>query len=109
VGRTTYMVGQQMRRFRLIHNMTQEKVAEDLGVQPGHIIAVEKGRKGLSFSKILKACELFNIDITEMLPVKANNDSRLKEQLIADITSGLDNLSIDDLGRLKLIVDAFGK
>ena len=54
-------VGLRMRQIRRAHRMTQEKLADTLGVSVNYLGEVERGRKPLSRSLADQFCQYFHV------------------------------------------------
>jgi len=55
------LVGNNLRKFRLGSNMTQEQLSELLDVSHGLIPKWESGSKGIGKSVLLKLCRIFKV------------------------------------------------
>ncbi len=55
------LMGLNLRALRLESKMTQEQLADHLGVSTGLIPRWETGEKGIGKSVMLKLCEIFNV------------------------------------------------
>ncbi|MDD1685307.1 MAG: helix-turn-helix transcriptional regulator [Methanoregula sp.] len=56
----------KLRIFRAVHNLTQEELAEKLGVTRHTIIAIENERYDPSLSLAFKMSELFGVPIEDI-------------------------------------------
>lgn len=55
------LMGFNLRKLRLDCNLTQEQLAERLGVSSGLIPKWESGTKGMGKKVVLKLCDVFNV------------------------------------------------
>lgn len=58
--------GNQIYKARIEKGLTQEELAEAVGVTPASISYYENGKKRPSFEKIKKICHTLNIDMAEL-------------------------------------------
>lgn len=74
-------LGSRFRELRDAQGLTQEQVAEALGIQPLTASRWECGRAGLSFPLLVKAASLFGIGLGELVaidnPLPASAHGRL--------------------------------
>ncbi len=56
----------KLRIFRAVHNLTQEELAEKLGVTRHTIIAIENERYDPSLGLAFRMSELFNVPIEDI-------------------------------------------
>ena len=97
---TDAMLSQRIKRYRKIRNITQEELAEEIGVTTNHIASIEAGRRQISLGTLVRVCECFHVSMAEMLPVNAADDSALRADWIAEID---DTLALLDTAQLGLV------
>jgi len=61
-----YAAGKKIHDAREKIGLTQEELAEIIGVTPASISYYENGKKRPSFDKIKKICAVLNLDIAEL-------------------------------------------
>jgi len=72
-------IGKEIKRLRKSKNMTQTQLAAELGyASSGQICFIEKGKRGMSKRKLIKFCNLFQVNIAEMF------DPLERDQVIVD-------------------------
>lgn len=59
-------IGQKLHKARINKGISQEKLAEQVGVTPASISYYESGKKRPSFEKIKKICEVLNLNMDEL-------------------------------------------
>lgn len=79
--RTTY--GAFIRTERERHELSQQAVADRLGVARSTYLAVERGTKELTLSEAAQLAELFGITIDELLHKRAPEIEKYKDMLLA--------------------------
>lgn len=83
-------LGQRIRKRRQALEITQKRLAEDLGVTPQHISAIEQGKRAPSLPSLIKLAEELGVSIdylasgkegiiTDTIPaIKADKRFKLK-------------------------------
>ena len=64
------MLSNSLKEFRARHNLTQEDLAQQVGVTRQTIIAVEKGRFNPSVLLALKIARVLNVTVEELFQMK---------------------------------------
>lgn len=98
------LLGQKIREYRKMHNMTQADLASILDVETDHIAAVERGRKGLSLKRIIAFCNHFNVPITKIIQIDIQNDTEIRVKWINEIHAALNKLDTEQIGMIKLMI-----
>lgn len=79
-------LGQRIRQERLKLNLTQEKLAEDVGLSTTYIGQVERGERSLTLGKLVLIVNRFGVTVDYLLSdsVEPENDTqyRLWSQLM---------------------------
>jgi len=96
-------LNETIKQYRKALGMTQEKFATEIGVEPQHISAVERGIKGISIDKLKEIRRKFHISMDDLLPIGEFDDS-LKEKWIGEITDYLREMDAIQVGLLKRMI-----
>ena len=88
------LIGKRIRQLRLARNMTQEKLAENVSIDPKYQSRIENGKTFLSSSLIEKYAVFFNLSIEELLHFPCDYS---RENTLQRIKNDLDFLSDKDL------------
>lgn len=59
--------GANVRRYRLAAHLSQEAVAERMGVDRAHVSAIERGLQNATLLTILQAAQALNVQPAELL------------------------------------------
>lgn len=94
-------IGQKLREFRELNNMTREQFCEKLEIDSYHWGTIERGERNISLQRLLQVGKVFNVDIRQFLPQTPIEQDNAIE--IAEIASLLESLSQKQL----LIVKKF--
>ena len=62
-----YFFGSKLKEYRLKNNMTQEQVAQLIGVDPKYISQIELGKNKCSLKLLIKFCNVFDVTPNEVL------------------------------------------
>ena len=70
--------GQAMRRMRKEHNMTQEQLAEKVGVDPNSISRIERGRLIPALSTLIDICNALGTGADSILAAYITADTPIR-------------------------------
>lgn len=70
-------LGQSIRNYRLLRNLTQEKLAEKCDLSTPHISNIERGTESISFSTLEKLLENLQVKI-DFIIYEGNNKNNLQ-------------------------------
>lgn len=62
-----YEIGQRVRRFRKAYNLSQEQLAEKIGISTTHLSHIETGNTKLSLPVLVKLAEALSVQTDELL------------------------------------------
>lgn len=68
------IIGQKINRLRTSKSISQQKLAEQLGLSRPTITQIEKGERYLTPEEILKLTEIFNISASELINPRIKNE-----------------------------------
>lgn len=94
--RRNKLIGANIQKYRKSIGMTQEGLAESLGLSAGHMTALENGYTGISLPKFIEVSKILNVSTDSLL-----TDGNSGESLDHEITQLLKNC---DEGELKLML-----
>lgn len=77
-------IGQLIRTERLSHGLTQEDLAERVGVSRDHILRVEKGTAGLSMEFLGEVAKVFNYSLYGFLQLEVPKPKEISKQQLAE-------------------------
>lgn len=87
------LIGANIQKYRKKAKMTQENLAEALGLTSGHMTAIENGYTGISLPKFIEVSEVLNVSADRLL----GSDSDSDELLCNEITQLLKDCDKDEL------------
>lgn len=59
-------VGQNIRKARIERELTQERLADECGVDRTLLVAVESGRRSVLYERLFDIADALNVPITEL-------------------------------------------
>lgn len=87
------IIGQNIKRIRLLKNLTQEELAEKLDKSINFISLIERGESGISISTIIDICNALQINSDELF------NGLIDKQVVTDdefITKSLNMFNRED-------------
>ncbi len=98
--KTQYSIAQNIKKYRLLNNMTQKELSERLFLDTQYYAQLERGERNFSIEKIAMICSIFHIGIENIIELESNSFSEDDaEQLINDLY-----LRIKALNRSQLLI-----
>ena len=91
-------IGERLAAIRKSRHMTQDAVAEHLGITVKHVSHVERGISSYSISALADFCELFDVSLDYIVFGRSNDAllSRLPKSLL-DFLNTSDEIEIEKL------------
>lgn len=99
-------ISKNIKKYRLINNMTQEDLAGKLNLDTQYYAQLERGDRNFTIEKIIHLCSIFHIgieDIIEVAPANQKNTDIILQHLIPK----LKNLSYTQLSAVQKFVEEF--
>ncbi len=100
------LLGERIRELRKAKGLTQEQLAELVGVEPRHISRVEGGYSSPSIERLARIAEILDVPIKELFDYMHLNDS---EDRLKDIEDAIGGMSEEYQKILYKIVRVFEK
>lgn len=82
---TPNTISQNIKKYRLLNNMTQEELAGCLDLDTQYYAQLERGERNFTIEKIIRLCSIFHIGIEDIIeiPSKEIHDTKpLLDQMI---------------------------
>ena len=80
---TKELLGLKVKKFRKQQKLTQEKLAEIIGVDNGYISKLEVGQNFPSISTLEKIAAALNIELYELFQFTKGKDKDFKQEIIS--------------------------
>lgn len=87
---TTNTISQNIKKYRLLNNMTQEQLAELLELDTQYYAQLERGERNFTIEKIIRLCSIFQIgieNIIEITPSEKKDTLQLKQHIFSQLES----------------------
>lgn len=93
-------ISQNIKKYRLINNMTQEELASKLNLDTQYYAQLERGERNFTIEKIISLCSIFHIGIEHIIEVDtpANENTEL---LMKRLVPELGKLSYNQLSAIE--------
>lgn len=98
-----YEIGQRIRKYRKVHQLSQEELAERVGISTTHMSHIETGNTKLSLPVLVALATALEVGTDDLLFEPARTTRR---EALEDVLSILDGCSTEQLKVLKGILGA---
>lgn len=98
-----YEIGQRIRKYRKASRLSQEELAEKVGISVPHMSHIETGNTKLSLPVLVSLATALEVSADDLL---FDNTVVTRNSVIDDLTNLLENCSISQIKVLKDIVKA---
>lgn len=93
---TKELLGKRLKLIRESHNLTQEMLAENIGMSSLSISKVERGKNFISAALLEKLCMFYRVEPDYFFKFKLNvNDDSDKKHIIARKLKSLSSVDLD--------------
>ncbi len=89
-----YEIGQRIRKYRKSNHISQEELAEKVGISTTHMSHIETGNTKLSLPVLVEIAQALNVNTDDLIFSETNNN---KSKKINDIASSLEQCSSQQL------------
>lgn len=98
-------IPQNIKKYRLMHNMTQEELAGKLYLDTQYYAQLERGERNFTIEKIIQICSIFHIGIENIIEIHTSQTEDTSV-LLEKMNEKLQNLSYTQLAFLdKFIIE----
>ena len=98
-----YKIGQRIRKFRKAYHLSQEQLAEKVGISTTHMSHIETGNTKLSLPLFVKLANVLSIQTDELLH---DTPQKNKTAIKGELEEILDSCSIQDIQIIEDVVKA---
>lgn len=89
-------ISNNIKKYRLLNNMTQEKLAEQLGLDTQYYAQLERGERNFTIKRLIHLCSIFQIGIEDIIEIEKPEQQDTSE-VREEIDRKLDTLSCTQL------------
>lgn len=101
---TSNSISQNIRKYRLINNMTQEELAGKLNLDTQYYAQLERGERNFTIEKIIHLCSIFHIGVEDIIDIEIL-DRRNTDVIMKRLIPQLQSLSYTQLSIVEKIVN----
>ena len=98
-----YKIGQRIRKFRNAYRLSQEQLAEKVGISTTHMSHIETGNTKLSLPLFVKLANVLSIQTDELL---YDTPQKNKTAIKGELEEILDSCSMQDIRIIEDVVKA---
>lgn len=106
-----YEIGQRIRKFRKAYNLSQEQLAEKVGISTTHMSHIETGNTKLSLPVFVDIADALSVQTDELLHDASQiNKTKIKQEIntILDSCSPHDiRILMDVMNAVKIALDKY--
>lgn len=105
-----YKIGQRIRKYRKACNMSQEQLAEKVGISVTHLSHIETGNTKLSLQVFVNIATALSVQTDELLHDISENNLSAKQEILElfDTCSTRDTFILKDiLKHVKITLDKY--
>lgn len=89
------LFGKKVKELRIKNNLSQEELAEQIGIAERNLSKIECGKSFIRAEKLAKLSEILNVKLNNLFDFDYYKDlDKIREQLISDIKSDNENLRL---------------
>ena len=98
------LLGQKIKYFRKAKKLTQEQLAQLVGMEPNSISIIESGRNFPTLNSLEKIAKALDIELNILFRYNSN---KTNSEIIDNINSELNKLNNDKLEKVLLFIEDF--
>lgn len=94
-------IAQNVKKYRLLNNMTQEDLAQHLNLDTQYYAQLERGERNFTLQRIINVCSLFHIGIEDIVnvPCTDTDETRKLQQILSEKISSLNYVQLLSLDK----------
>ena len=100
------LIGKRIKMYRMAKGLTQEELAEKIGLSRNYYSAAERGVYSLNLDKLVEIINILDCSADEIFADVINNGYKVKSSLLSEKIA---SLSKEDQERILAIVDTLGE
>jgi transcriptional regulator with XRE-family HTH domain len=106
-----YEIGQRVRKYRKAYNLSQEQLAEQIGISTTHLSHIETGNTKLSLPVLVKLAKTLNVQTDELLYDTSHSSKSIAKKEILSILDACSTketyILLDILKSVKISLDKY--
>ena len=108
-----YKIGQKIRKFRKAQNLSQEELAEKIGISTTHMSHIETGNTKLSLPVFVELAEALNVQADDLLNdrevISTSKANRELSEILESCTAEQLNVIADVVKTIIVSIDKYIK
>jgi len=104
-NKADYFIPQNIKKYRLLNNMTQEELAGLLYLDTQYYAQLERGERNFTIEKIVMVCQIFHIGVEDIIDTGQSFDVSSSVSVISQINQKLHSLNHTQLLVLNKLID----
>ncbi len=102
----TITIANNIKKYRKLSKMTQADIADKLSLDTQYYAQLERGERNFTIEKIAIACDLFNVEIGDIIEInKTKTNRNVADTYIKTITDKIVSLNVKQLKILERFID----
>jgi len=99
-------IGQNIRKYRQLKDLTIEELAEVLGTEPNYLGQCERGVRRFSLDKLVELIGFFGVTADDIIPVTVLEEEQIteKERYLQEINDLLERCSSNQLATVMKVL-----
>lgn len=93
---TTITIAKNIKKYRLLNQLTQEQLASMLNMDTQYYAQVERGERKFTLEKVLLACQVLHVNIQDIIEIP-KNEQRHNEKSLQKIQTYLETATDSQL------------
>ncbi len=106
-----YEIGQRIRKIRKSRNISQERLAEQVGISVTHMSHIETGNTKLSLQVLVDLANALEVGTDDLLYPQVSKDRNISMEEIAQLLSGCTTVQLkvieDVIKAMKIAFDKY--
>jgi transcriptional regulator with XRE-family HTH domain len=100
------LIGNNIRKFRKLRNLTREKLAEALNIDTGYLGMCERGERQLGLNKTIDVIQYFGITANDLITINVEQSTANHDRYVEEIQKQLERLSDNQLISVSKMISA---
>ncbi|PXV87742.1 DNA-binding XRE family transcriptional regulator [Lachnotalea glycerini] len=97
-------IGLKIKEARMARNLTQENVADEVGINTSHVSNIETNKTKVSLSTLVLICNALDVSVDYILESELKNSSSAIEREIINEIQNFDNMKKEQLLRIAKVL-----
>lgn len=98
------IIGVRLKQARINKGITQEKLAEDLGVSVPYVSRIERGSTSINLKRLAEMCALLDVSEGEILSGAASESSSYLNTAFSDLLKNCPSEKIDLIYKVAKVI-----